>query len=442
MPSSAAPETSAVTAPAASRIASVDALRGLDITLMIFVNDLSMSASDPTWLRHIGEEDAMTLPDIVFPAFLFIMGMSVPLAFSRALAQGQTRGQLFGKALLRTFALLVMGVVMVNREHFEPWARGIWGFLAYLAMFAAFSVTPPEAGKKRSLYRAAHGAGAVVLGILMLAYRNHDGKAMVLGPLFDSTDTVWLRHAWWGILGLIGWAYLVTSIVYLLAGKRREWLLGAAGLLVLLFGASHSDMPGLIASRPWLHWATPVLSPLVGLVEAINRHVNVGVHVGSHAAIAVAGCCLGSILVEKSEVRQPADRLRWAIVFAVGLFLLGLLLDAPYGINKNRATPSWCMYCAALTAAAWAFLYWLMDIKARQAWSTFFRPAGSNPLLAYLLHPFVYIVVGLAGEKVLSSVFFYHQLSAVPAILGSIVMSLVIVKVTGWIARAGFRLKV
>jgi predicted acyltransferase len=442
MSSPSAPESSAVTAPAASRIASVDALRGLDITLMIFVNDLSMSASDPGWLRHIGEEDAMTIPDIVFPAFLFIMGVSVPLAFSRALAQGQTRAQLFGKALIRTFALLVMGVVMVNREHFEPWARGLWGFLAYLAMLMAFSVTPADAGKKRRLYWWAHVTGAVVLGLLMLAYRNHDGKAMVLGPLFDPADTVWLRHAWWGILGLIGWAYLVTSVVYLLAGHRREWLVGAAGLLVLLFGAAHSDMPALIASRPWLHWAMPVLSPLEGLIEAFDRHVNVGVHVGSHAAIAVAGCCLGSILVEKSGVRQASDRLRWAVVFAVGLFILGVLLDAPYGISKNRATPSWCMYCAALTAGAWAFLYWLMDIRGRQAWSHFFRPAGSNPLLAYLLHPFVYIVVGLAGERVLSSVFFYHRLPAVPAILGSIVMSLVIVKVTGWIARAGFRLKV
>jgi heparan-alpha-glucosaminide N-acetyltransferase len=438
----AAPEASSVTAPAASRIASVDALRGLDITLMIFVNDLSMSASDPSWLRHVGQEDAMTIPDVVFPAFLFIMGMSVPLAFARALAQGQTRAQLFGKALVRTFALLVMGVVMVNREHYEPWARGLWGFLAYIAMFKAFSVTPAQPGRWRGLFRFGHVVGAVGLGLLMLAYRNHDGKAMVLGPLFDPTDTVWLRHAWWGILGLIGWAYLVASAVYLVAGRRREWLVGTAGLLVLLFGAAHSDLPAQIASRPWLNWATPVLSPLEAVIGWFNGHVNIGVHVGSHAAIAVAGCCLGSIMVDRSEVRHPSDRLRWTLVFALGLFVLGLLLDAPYGINKNRATPSWCMYCAALTAAAWAFLYWLMDIRGRQAWSRLFRPAGANPLLAYLLHPFLYIVVGLAGEKVLSVVFFYHQLSAVPAILGSAVMALVVVQATGWIARRGFRLKV
>ncbi len=435
-------EFASVTAPASARIDSVDALRGLDITLMIFVNDLSMSGSDPSWLRHIGDADAMTLPDIVFPAFIFIMGVSVPLAFARALDRGESRGQLLRKALVRAFILIVMGVVMVNREHHEPWARGIWGFLAYIAMFLAFAVTPARPGRWRGLYRAGHVVGAVGLAALMLVYRNADGKAMVLGPLFDPTDTVWLRHAWWGILGLIGWAYLVAAVVYLWAGQRREWLVGATGLLALLFGASHSDLPAQIASRPWLHWAMPVLSPLEAALGWFNSHVNIGVHVGSHAAIAVAGCCLGSILVDRSELRIPAQRLRWALVFAFGLFVLGVLLDAPYGINKNRATPSWCMYCAALTAGAWAFLYWLMDIRGRRGWSRVFRPAGANPLLAYLLHPFLYLIVGLAGAKAVSIVFFYHDLPAVPAIIGSLVMAFVVVQVTGWIARGGYRLKV
>jgi predicted acyltransferase len=335
-----------------------------------------------------------------------------------------------------------MGVVMVNMEHHEPWARGIWGFLAYIAMFLAFAVTPAQPGRWRGLYRAGHVVGAVGLAALMLVYRNADGKAMVLGPLFDPTDTVWLRHAWWGILGLIGWAYLVAAVVYLWAGQRREWLVGATGLLALLFGASHSDLPAQIASRPWLHWAMPVLAPLEAALGWFNSHVNIGVHVGSHAAIAVAGCCLGSILVDRSELRIPAQRLRWALIFAFGLFVLGVLLDAPYGINKNRATPSWCMYCAALTTGAWAFLYWLMDIRGRRGWSRLFRPAGSNPLLAYLLHPFIYLIVGLAGAKVVSVVFFYHDLPTVPAIIGSLVMAFLVVQVTGWIARGGYRLKV
>ena len=65
------------------RVASVDALRGLTILLMIFVNDLGPHA--PSWMHHIQppNADGMTLADVVFPAFLFIVGISIPLAIER-----------------------------------------------------------------------------------------------------------------------------------------------------------------------------------------------------------------------------------------------------------------------------------------------------------------------------------------------------------------------
>src|ERR1039457_2093006 len=215
--------------PGGARIASVDALRGLVITLMVFVNDLAGAPHAPSWLEHVGvRADAMRLPDVVFPAFLFIAGVSVPLAFGRALARGRTRRQLLWKVLVRTWALLVMGVVMVNMEEHEPWARGLWGALAYVAMFLAFAVVPGQPGRGRAVLRIGRVVGAAALAALVLAYRTADGRAMVLGPLFDPSDTVWLRHSWWGILGLIGWAYLVASLLYLAAGRRRGWLAGVA----------------------------------------------------------------------------------------------------------------------------------------------------------------------------------------------------------------------
>ena len=47
-------------------------------------------------------------------------------------------------------------------------------------------------------------------------------------------DWAWLRTGWWGILGLIGWAYLTVSLLCLVLGKRREWLMGALAILMLL----------------------------------------------------------------------------------------------------------------------------------------------------------------------------------------------------------------
>src|SRR5436309_4055942 len=94
---------------AGGRVASVDALRGLTILLMVFVNDLGPSA--PAWMRHIQPPDAdgMTLADVVFPVFLFLVGVSIPLAFERAREAGRSAAVQLGHVLVRTGGLLLMG---------------------------------------------------------------------------------------------------------------------------------------------------------------------------------------------------------------------------------------------------------------------------------------------------------------------------------------------
>jgi heparan-alpha-glucosaminide N-acetyltransferase len=93
------------------RVASVDALRGLTILLMVFVNDLGPAA--PSWLHHLQPPDAdgMTLADLVFPWFLFIVGVSIPLAFERARELGTPVWKRVGHILTRTAGLLIMGVI-------------------------------------------------------------------------------------------------------------------------------------------------------------------------------------------------------------------------------------------------------------------------------------------------------------------------------------------
>ena len=64
------------------RIASIDILRALTMVLMIFVNDLWSLKDTPAWLGHVASGvDGIGLADTVFPAFLFIVGMSIPFAF-------------------------------------------------------------------------------------------------------------------------------------------------------------------------------------------------------------------------------------------------------------------------------------------------------------------------------------------------------------------------
>jgi heparan-alpha-glucosaminide N-acetyltransferase len=74
------------------RIISIDVLRGLTILIMIFVNDVAGVTGIPAWMKHIEppEADGMTFVDVVFPAFLFIVGMSIPFALGKRLQNGES----------------------------------------------------------------------------------------------------------------------------------------------------------------------------------------------------------------------------------------------------------------------------------------------------------------------------------------------------------------
>ena len=423
------------------RIASVDALRGLVILLMIFVNDVAGVKAAPSWLKHVtAQADAMTLPDVVFPAFLFIAGMSIPLALGRALAQGKSKTRLLFKVLVRTVTLLVMGVLMVNMEQHNPGYRGLWGVLAYLVLFMALAEVPRGPGRKRKVFRTVRVIGAVMLLALALVFRTADGQHLILGPLFDQSDTVWLRHSWWGILGLIGWAYLVAALIYLVVGQWREWLIAAMGLLALVYVAQHEGLFTRVHARAWLSWAAPVTEVMERLFNSVGAHVSIGQSLGSLASVTMAGCCLGTLVSPGSRIQAHGERLRWALTFAAGLFLAALLFDPLFGINKIRATPAWCFLCASLATLSWVALYWIMDMRGHCAWSRILGPAGANPLTAYLLHPWILMIAGLAHLPIT-----FYKNSALPvcvSILGCLAMALVVVGLTGLISRLGYRMKV
>jgi heparan-alpha-glucosaminide N-acetyltransferase len=71
------------------RVLAIDAFRGITFLAMIFVNELGGATSITPWLKHVpADADAMSFPDIVFPAFLFIVGMAIPFAIGGRIAKG------------------------------------------------------------------------------------------------------------------------------------------------------------------------------------------------------------------------------------------------------------------------------------------------------------------------------------------------------------------
>jgi len=77
---------------AAARIVSIDLFRGLTILIMVFVNHLGHLDGIPAWMKHVPSgQDGMTFVDVVYPAFLFVVGMAFPLAIGRPLERGESR---------------------------------------------------------------------------------------------------------------------------------------------------------------------------------------------------------------------------------------------------------------------------------------------------------------------------------------------------------------
>ena len=121
------------------RIRTIDILRALTMFFMIFVNDLWSLTGVPKWLEHAGAtEDRMGFSDIIFPLFLFIVGLSIPLAINIRFKRGESRTHILGHILGRTVALLVMGFFMVNSETIYPEAMPMDGHIWKILMAVGF----------------------------------------------------------------------------------------------------------------------------------------------------------------------------------------------------------------------------------------------------------------------------------------------------------------
>jgi predicted acyltransferase len=119
----------------APRVISIDIFRGLTMAVMIFVNALADVRGLPWWTYHAhAQEDVMTYVDMVFPFFLFIVGMALPLSIAQRLKRNPSLFALWVHVVVRVIGLVVLGLILANADKCDPKRMGIsggaWALLA------------------------------------------------------------------------------------------------------------------------------------------------------------------------------------------------------------------------------------------------------------------------------------------------------------------------
>lgn len=122
------------------RFASVDALRGLTVAAMLLVNNPGDWGHAYAPLLH-SEWHGCTPTDLVFPFFLFIVGVSIALGISPQAGAGGDRGGLHSAVLLRAARIVGLGLLLhalawwlLDKDHFRP-----WGVLQRIGVCFAFA---------------------------------------------------------------------------------------------------------------------------------------------------------------------------------------------------------------------------------------------------------------------------------------------------------------
>lgn len=388
-----------------NRIAAIDVFRGLTILLMIFVNDVAGVSNIPNWLKHAPQDSpGMTFVDIVFPAFLFIVGLSIPFALAQRKKKYPERLVLI-HILVRTVGLIVLGLLMLNGPRVNSMDSSWWNVLMYLGAIL-FWTAWPDGENKKIIHHILKWLGLAILIALLIIYRRN-----------GTNGETWLITSWWGILGEIGFAYLCTSMLYLLLKNKPQLLYIVPVLSVLFYIADRSGQLDFL-----------------GQIKAVFY---LGSHFGTHVLITFSGLIAGKWLFDLRKTDNKTLMQNMSI-YAILLAIAGYFLYGLYGIDKIAATPSWALYSSAICVLLFMLIYWLMDIKGYQGIYGFFKPIASNPLLAYLLHVmFIYIfrIVGFSH-------FYGKNLgSGLIGIGRSLVFTALIYLITRILTKNGIKLK-
>lgn len=377
--------------------------------LMVWVNDFWTLSEVPAWLLHVSADtDGMGFSDVIFPAFLFIVGLSIPFALRARKEKGENAVKIVIHILKRSASLLLMGILIVNLDSYSEEAalisKTLWQVLMVLAFFLIWNRYPRgENWTKRA--PISQGLGWCLIAFLVLAFRSDPGNG------YNGIEV----H-WWGILGLIGWCYLICSLLVLGIGERVYVTL-VAWLLLVVFNIA-------------------VFAGWLGFLDSIRPYVWI-VGDASLPALTMAGCVVSLLVVRFSRDKDLRRFCLLLVGAGLACIVVGFLLRPLAGISKIHSTPSWTQICTGIGLLSFALIFWLVDVKKRRGWMQGLAPAGAATLtcylLPYLVYPFLYAFEWELPGVLTTGVIGLHK---------SLLFAYLVVFATGLANRVGIKLGV
>jgi len=393
---------------ASNRIYSIDIMRGLNLILMLFVNDLYMPGI-PAWLGHRAADfDGMGLADWVFPGFLFMVGMAIPFSIGNRIAKGENNLSITKHILIRTLSLLIIGVLMSNSRNVSLENTGIskslWSFIMYSGVFLFWN-NYKETDKNFYFITGLRLVGVAMIVAMVYIFRS--------GGLENNS----FSFRAWGILGTIGWGYLVAALIYLFV--RDNIMKTAIALFFFL--------------------TLNILSKL-HLLDFLNPVKTIfGVIINGNAPFIVLSGLFITLILKKLSTNNVTKTVLTITSLGILSIIAGFIFRNWFIISKIQSTPSWGLICNGISMLLFALLFWIIDIRKHIKWASFLKPAGENSLTIYLVPDMFYYLIWGFGLPLL-----FYKSSDVQLIVvaGSIVWALVMgVGLAALLARLKFKLR-
>ena len=344
----------------------IDILRALTVLLMIFVNDFWSVTGVPQWMQHAGRGvDFLGLADVVFPVFLFVVGMSIPLAIENRIRKGLPDTGTVLHILSRTFALLIMGAFtdLSLSARFSPdivMTVPYWKSLMVVGFFLVWNTYPKTDQPVRHLYTVLQ-----IVGVLLLIY---------LAYVFRDRNDGYFRGSW-GILGSIGWAYLFCAFVYLFVRNSIPkifffWL----GLLLYCMASTATGK----TAEPFqlIPKEANILRDLMGIAR-----------IGATTVLTMGGV-LFSLLIARYSYFDARKKVIYLSSVVAVLLIAAIISHQLWIVAKIGATPTWVLYCSAITIGVYGLLHWAVS-KGKANWFNIIKAGGTATLSCYVMPYFL-----------------------------------------------------